>query len=228
MPSPSFLEETKPISLKEETSPKTAEKKVARNYGKAFMDAIHDSMQTILQHARSQFQKRKNKKKKSGHEKEKGPFPLALIWVLLGLLLLFVGFSVFLLIQYYTIAATLPNIDDLKSKASQFETTRIYDRNGNPIYEILDPNAGFRTYVPLKNISPYVTAATIATEDKDFYKNPGFDFFGIMRALWQNYTSGTIVSGASTITQQLARTLLLSPEERSQQTVQRKAKEIWR
>jgi penicillin-binding protein 1C len=117
-------------------------------------------------------------------------------------------------------------VEDLRANASQFETTRIYDRNGNLIYEILDPNAGFRTYISLEDMSPYIIAATIATEDKDFYNNPGFDFLGIVRALWQNYTSGTIVSGASTITQQLARTLLLSPEERNQQTVQRKAKEI--
>ncbi len=168
---------------------------------------------------------RKTKIKKSGHgRKGKGCFPKALIGGLLGLLIIFAGFSVFLLVQYYAIAATLPSVEDLRANASQFETTRIYDRNGNMIYEILDPNAGFRTYVSLEDMSPYIVAATIATEDKDFYRNPGFDFFGIVRALWQNYTSGEIVSGASTITQQLARTLLLSPEERNQQTVQRKAK----
>jgi penicillin-binding protein 1C len=132
----------------------------------------------------------------------------------------------FLVFQYFRIAAGLPSVDDLQKYASQFETTRIYDRNGNLIYEILDPNAGRRTYTPLKNISPYVLAATIATEDKDFYTNPGFDPWGILRALWQNYTTGRVVSGASTITQQLARSLLLSPEERSQVTTQRKTREI--
>ena len=54
------------------------------------------------------------------------------------------------------------------------------------------------------NVSPYVIASTIAVEDKDFYTNPGLIHWGIMRALWQNYTSGEVVSGASTITQQLA------------------------
>lgn len=132
----------------------------------------------------------------------------------------------FLIFQYFRIAAGLPSVDDLRQYASQFETTRIYDRNKNLIYEILDPNAGRRTYTPLENISPYVIAATIATEDKDFYTNPGFDPLGILRALWQNYTTGRVVSGASTITQQLARSLLLSPEERSQVTTQRKSREI--
>ncbi len=132
----------------------------------------------------------------------------------------------FILVQYFTIAAGLPSVDDLRQYASQFETTRIYDRNGNLIYEILDPNAGRRTYTNLEEVSPFLIAATIATEDKDFYTNPGFDPLGIVRAFWQNYTSGEVVSGASTITQQLARTLLLSPEERNQITTQRKAREI--
>ena len=153
-----------------------------------------------------------------------------LIWGIIGVLLtgfIFVtGVGSFLLFQYYSIARTLPSVDDLRQKASQFETTHIYDRNGNLIYEIVDPNAGRRTYVKLNDISPYVLAATIATEDKNFYTNPGFDPIGIVRAMLQNYTSGETVSGASTITQQLARTLLLSPEERGQITVQRKAREI--
>jgi len=132
----------------------------------------------------------------------------------------------FLIVQYFTIAAGLPSVENLRQYASQFETTRIYDRNGNLIYEILDPNAGRRTYVSLDEISPEVIAATIATEDKDFYSNPGFDPLGILRAFWQNYTSGKVVSGASTITQQLARTLLLSPEERVEISTRRKTREI--
>ncbi len=130
------------------------------------------------------------------------------------------------IIQYFAIARTLPNVSELKNRASQFETTRIMDREGNLLYEILDPNAGRRTYVKLDEISPYLIAATIATEDKDYYNHPGYDPFAIARALIQNYTSGEVVSGASTITQQLARMLLLSPEERYEKTVQRKAREI--
>ncbi len=128
--------------------------------------------------------------------------------------------------QYYSIASTLPEVGDLRDRASQFETTRILDRNGQVLYEILDPNAGRRNYIPLSGISPNLVAATIATEDKDFYSNPGFDPVAIIRALWQNYVTGGQGGGASTITQQLARALILSPEERSQRTVTRKAREI--
>ena len=128
--------------------------------------------------------------------------------------------------EYYAIASTLPSVEDLQKHASQFETTRILDRNGNLLYEILDPNAGRRTYVPLDKISPYLVAATIATEDKDFYSHPGFDPLAILRAVWINLTTGGEGGGASTITQQLARALLLSPEERSQRTYSRKIREI--
>jgi 1A family penicillin-binding protein len=117
-------------------------------------------------------------------------------------------------------------VADLRNRASQFETTRILDRNGQPLYEILDPNAGRRTYIPLKDISPNLVAATIATEDKSFYSHPGFDLWGMFRALWQNYRTGGQGGGASTITQQLARALLLSPEERTERSYARKTREI--
>jgi 1A family penicillin-binding protein len=128
--------------------------------------------------------------------------------------------------EYYSIASSLPSISDLQQHTSQFETTRILDRNGDVLYEILDPNAGRRTYVPLAKISPALVAATIATEDKDYYSHPGYNVWAIIRAIWQNYTQGETVTGASTITQQIARAILLSPQERTQRTYLRKAREI--
>ncbi|MBN1305174.1 MAG: PBP1A family penicillin-binding protein [Anaerolineales bacterium] len=129
--------------------------------------------------------------------------------------------------RYYKIAKTLNGVDvgGLRERAAQFETTRIFDRNGNLLYEIIDPHAGKRSFVSLDEVSPALVAATIATEDKEFYSHPGFDPWALLRALWQNYTSGEIVSGASTITQQLARMLLL-PDERFEQSYERKAREI--
>ncbi len=141
------------------------------------------------------------------------------------LVLGFIGFSAFALYQYFQIAATLPSVDDLRARASQFETSTILDRNGNVLYEIVDPNAGRRTYVSLDEISPFLIAATIATEDKAYYSHPGFDPLAILRAFWQNWRSGETVSGASTITQQLARILLFDPEERYEQTYMRKVRE---
>jgi 1A family penicillin-binding protein len=73
--------------------------------------------------------------------------------------------------------------------------------------------------------------AVVATEDASFYENPGVDGWAILRSAWLNLRSGQIVSGASTITQQLARNLLMSPEERYEQTLTRKLREAilaWR
>jgi penicillin-binding protein 1C len=150
---------------------------------------------------------------------------MSILAVFVIIVLLVAGGS-FVLYKYYEVAATVPSVADLRQRASQFETTRILDRNGNLLYEILDPTAGRRTYVPLDKISPYLVAATIATEDKNFYSHPGYDPLAILRAFWQNYqASGETVSGASTITQQLARALVFTPEERNQQTYDRKVRE---
>lgn len=150
---------------------------------------------------------------------------VAILLVFLAVVLGVAGAS-YVVYKYYTIASSLPDVSELRDRASQFETTRILDRNGNLLYEILDPNAGRRTYVPLNKISPYVLAATLATEDKEFYSHPGFNIFAMLRALFQNVEEGETVSGASTITQQLARMLLMNPEERSQVSFRRKAREI--
>jgi penicillin-binding protein 1C len=137
-----------------------------------------------------------------------------------------IGLVSFAVYEYYTLAASLPPVDDLLQRASQFETTRILDRNRNLLYEILDPQAGRRTQVALSDVSPAMVAATIATEDAQFYRHPGFDLLAIVRAVWQNLQGGETVSGASTITQQIARNLLFTPEERTQQTGLRKIREI--
>ena len=143
------------------------------------------------------------------------------VLVIIGLFLISLG-----VYEYYSIASSLPPVGNLQLQTSQFETTRILDSKGDLLYEILDPNAGRRTYVPLGKISPALVAATIATEDKDYYSHPGYDLWAIIRAIWQNYTQGETVTGASTITQQIARAILLSPQERTQRTYLRKAREI--
>jgi membrane carboxypeptidase/penicillin-binding protein len=145
------------------------------------------------------------------------------LFVFLALLIAVASFGLY---QYYSLASTLPSADDLSSHAAQFETTRILDRQGNLLYEILDPNAGRRTYIPLDRVSPYVIAATLATEDKLYFEHPGYDLWAILRAVLQNLQGGEVVSGASTITQQVTRNLLFSPEERTRITALRKIREV--
>jgi len=124
----------------------------------------------------------------------------------------------------------LPSPDRLYERASA-PSTRIYDRDGRLLYEIRDPHGGTHTPVPLTEIPQACINATIATEDASFYTNPGVDGWAIVRALWINLQGGEILSGGSTITQQLARNLLLSPEERVEISLERKLREsilAWR
>jgi 1A family penicillin-binding protein len=132
------------------------------------------------------------------------------------------------LVRWLTV--DLPSPDRLYERTSA-PSTRIYDRHGRLLYEILDPHSGAHTPVPLDEFPQACLDATIATEDASFYDNPGVDGWAIIRALWINLQGGEILSGGSTITQQLARNLLLSPEERSQVTLERKLREsilAWR
>lgn len=119
------------------------------------------------------------------------------------------------------------DVSDLQERALQFQTTRIYDNQGGLLYEINDPQGGFRDYVTLDEVSPWVIVATVATEERNYFTNPGFSIPGIVRAMVQNFQEGEIVSGASTITQQLTRALLLPETERTERSYERKIKEVF-
>ena len=106
-----------------------------------------------------------------------------------------------------------------------FETTRLYDRNGALLYEFF--GTGKRTRVPIEQISTTLISATIAIEDKTFFENPGVDLFGMARTLLSSLSAGEETGGASTITQQLIKTVILSEEERTYENrYQRKVTEI--
>ena len=137
------------------------------------------------------------------------------------------AFAFILLIGFYAYTLQfLPDVSNLRAKASQFETMRILDRKKNLLYEIIPTETGRRDYVTLDKISPYVLASVIAAEDQDYYNHPGFDLLAIFRAIFRNAEAGTTVSGASTITQQLARNLLIPQKERNERTISRKIREI--
>ncbi|MBI4062318.1 PBP1A family penicillin-binding protein [Candidatus Gottesmanbacteria bacterium] len=121
-------------------------------------------------------------------------------------------------VTYYWLR-TLPNPRLLTGRDIEV-TTKIYDRNGVLLYEIYtDQN---RTPVALSEISDVVKHATIAIEDKNFYRHLGFSLGGIARATREMMVAGR-VQGGSTITQQLIKSALLTPEV----TVSRKIREIF-
>ncbi len=112
-----------------------------------------------------------------------------------------------------------------KEYTLSFETTRIYDRNGTLLYE-KQPDEGVREYLQLKDIPKSLIDATLSAEDPTFFDNQGVDPNAVMRAVYINL-SGKGSSGASTITQQVARLLYLPPEERSTISFDRKINEMF-
>lgn len=119
---------------------------------------------------------------------------------------------------YVQIFKDLPSATKLTQR-EQIVTTKILDRNGNLLFRIYkDEN---RSIIPLSQVPRYMVDATIAIEDKNYYHHFGFDLSGITRAIISNL-KGERVQGGSTITQQLVKNTLLSPEK----TLQRKIKEL--
>ena len=118
----------------------------------------------------------------------------------------------------------LPSVD-LAGFGLNLPSVRITDRQGRLLYELLAQGGGRNAPTPIERIPLALKQATIATEDASFYTNPGVDPLGILRAAWINLEGGETLSGGSTITQQVARGLLLSPQERVQRTLRRKLRE---
>jgi len=138
------------------------------------------------------------------------------IGTLILTLVLFLGILLLVISLYLKIS--LPSISQLKNYRPK-QTNVVIDVHGNLIGYIGKKR---RIFVPLKKIPPHVIKAFIAAEDANFYKHKGIDFLSVLRALYKNIVHGRIVQGGSTITQQVVRALLLSPER----TIQRKIKEI--
>ncbi len=121
----------------------------------------------------------------------------------------------------------LPAIDSLEQAATR-PTSFVVDRDDELLYEIIDPNTGRQVDLSLDTIPRSCINATLATEDSRFYLHIGFDPIAITRAFVQNTRAGgDIVSGGSTLTQQLVRILLLDSNERYEQSYRRKLREAY-
>jgi hypothetical protein len=130
----------------------------------------------------------------------------------------------FVLWQYNNIVTPyIASIDNLVAYEPEFFTARIMDANGELIAELNSGEGGARDAVPLTEISPFLIHAVISTENQSFYQDPGFDIPRLVTAFLDNLAADEIVSGASTITQQVARNLVL---QESDTTADRKLREI--
>jgi penicillin-binding protein 1C len=135
-----------------------------------------------------------------------------LYWMLL------IPVFIFLVLFYIFILKDLPSPTKLSSNALP-QSTKIYDRNGTLLYTIYTERN--QSFIPLSDIPLTVQHATIAVEDKDFYNHGAIDLRGIARAAYATFFHKSL-QGGSTLTQQLVKNTLLSPER----TIQRKIKEV--
>ncbi len=176
----------------------------------------------------------RRRQRRRGGEKETGKRKMWLRLVLGALVALGVTAGAIMamgtaavVVAYNYYAKDLPGPDQIEDLAlTSFETTKIYDRTGQHLlYEVINPEGGDRTIIPLKDIPMSMREATIALEDKTFYDNPGgINWEGLVRAFWNNL-QGNRIQGGSSITAQLVRNVAMTPEERQSLSYSRKIKE---
>ena len=154
-----------------------------------------------------------------GDKPARTPLQKALYWgavlAVWGLIFLVVFFAVF--------ARGLPDTSTLYNVDRQPSITYL-DRNG-----ALIATRGTQMAPPadLDALPDYVPAAFIAIEDRRFYHHPGFDPIGMMRAMATNMRAGRVVQGGSTLTQQLAKNLFLTPDQNLRRKVQELMLAVW-
>jgi penicillin-binding protein 1A len=124
-------------------------------------------------------------------------------------------------LAYY--AHDLPDIRTLDAGTRRPMIT-LLDRNGAPFMTFGD---NYGQVVSLKQVPPYLPEAIMATEDRRFYDHFGLDPIGVARALVVNLSHGTVRQGGSTITQQLAKNLFLSPDRTIKRKVQETLLALW-
>lgn len=129
-----------------------------------------------------------------------------------------IGFFVIAMVVFAVYSYQLPSPDKLLNRSQEL-STKILDRNGKTIYEVYGQKN--RELIQLKDISPNLQHATLATEDADFYTHGGFSPRGMIRALKNTFFGGDL-QGGSTLTQQVVKNTLLSQER----TISRKLKEF--
>ena len=141
-----------------------------------------------------------------------------IVYLVLKLLVVGVILMAFLFVYY---SKQIPDPSVISARRIS-ESTKIYDKTGGTIlYDIHGEEK--RTIIPWDEIPKSIKDATLASEDADFYKHKGFDWRGILRALYKDITTFNASQGGSTITQQLIKKTLLSDEK----TLSRKIKEVF-
>ncbi len=167
---------------------------------------------------RSTSNQTERKYRRPSSKKSKGRAKRVLVRMLFVGIFFGVGGLLGLASVFYYYSLSLPAIGPLLEGYDPPQTTRILSADGEVIGEVFDER---RTVVPIERIPKYMQNAVIAAEDADFRHHRGIDYMGIARAVLRNLLRGRLTQGASTITQQVARTFFLTRKK----TFSRKIKE---
>ena len=119
---------------------------------------------------------------------------------------------------------TLPEINFSIESTRRKPTITILDSEYNEIREIGSP---YGEFIRIENVPSSLHAAILSIEDRRFYSHPGIDFRALIRAFFVNFNAGYIVQGGSTITQQLAKNLFLTPERTLSRKIREALLAIW-
>jgi len=133
------------------------------------------------------------------------------------LILLILGIS-FLVGAFFVVSADLPQINTLKDYNPPMNS-KILSKEGEVLLEV---GLETREVVPYNKIPKRIVDAFLAAEDDNFFNHQGIDYTGIIRAFLTNIKEGKLVQGGSTITQQVAKSFLLTKER----TISRKIKDL--
>ncbi|WP_161975197.1 transglycosylase domain-containing protein [Tengunoibacter tsumagoiensis] len=144
------------------------------------------------------------------------PMAFTVFSIFLATMIVFVGLVGFVQATQQRYGQDVLTLEDILPK----DNLKEYDMHGQQIYQMMDQ--GLQTSEPLSQISPHLANAEIAIEDQYFWKNPGYDITGILRAAIDDLTTKHVVSGGSTITQQLIKNAIVG----NQSTILRKLQEI--
>ncbi|MFO1036734.1 MAG: PBP1A family penicillin-binding protein [Geminicoccaceae bacterium] len=124
---------------------------------------------------------------------------------------------------FYVYAPILPDPQALRDQSRQKTITVLADNGAVLAVRGMEGEP----FVDLDEISPWLVKAVVATEDRRFLTHFGIDLQGLVRAAWTNLRAGGVVEGGSTITQQLAKNLFLTPERSMQRKLQELVIAIW-
>src|SRR5450759_4330750 len=150
------------------------------------------------------------RRQQADDELQEGKKHSKIVAMLFGLIVLILVVTIGGTVTYYILTLDLPDIDALKDYRPSIASS-VYDDNNELIDEFFLED---RKIVKIVEVPKIVHYAFVASEDSRFYQHQGLDIQSIFRAMFKNFEAGYIIQGGSTITQQVAKMMYLSPEKK--------------